>query len=221
MRRGRFIAAAPTNGGDIVKIVARIIRYILIAAVFAAIGFLLFRIWVFNHYWELEDVTPTAAAIAEYEKGDAANVLTNPVHDKLSSSGGVGDGNFAGSSFVYFPDEKEIQVTIRMNDSIFEKLGIDGMPEFFLKIFTNYDYDSEENDVETRQCVRYEDDHFWMYSYRRLVFEDVEIGENNDVLVCIAGEEGDSELVIHFREQELEKYDFSRADKKAIEAAMQ
>lgn len=201
------------------KIVARIIRYVLIAAVFAVIGFLIFRIWVFNHYWKLEDVTPTEAALAEYEKGDAANILTNPVHDKLSSTDGTGDGYFSAGAMIYFPEQKELQVTIRMNDSTFEKLGIEKMPDFFLKILTNYQYNDEVHDVKTRPCARYEDDHFWMYSYRRLVFEDVEIGPNNDVLVCIAGEKNDSELAVHFREQELEKYEYSRADKKALEAA--
>ena len=200
------------------KIVAKIIRYILIAAVFAVIAFLLFRIWIFNHYWKLEEVTPTAAAISEYEKGDGARVLTNPVHDTLSSTGGTGDGYFSADDFVYFPDEKEIQVTIRMNDSTFEKLGTEDMPDFFVKIYTNYEYDDEEPDVVTRECSRYDDDHFWMYSYRRLVFEDVEIGPDNDILVCIAGEDGDSELVVHFREQELEEYSFSRADRKVLEA---
>ena len=53
--------------------------------------------------------------------------------------------------------------------------------------------------------------------YREQGF-DVEIGEDNDVLVCIAGEDGDSELVVHFREQELEQYNFSRKDKKALAA---
>lgn len=201
------------------KIVAKIIRYVLIAAVFAVIAFLLFRIWIFNHYWRLEELVPTEAALAEFDRGDDANVLTNPVHDKLSSSAGVGDGNFAGNSLVYFPDEKELQVTIRMNDSTFEKLGTEEMPDFFLKILTNYSYEDEDPAVDTRHCVRYEDDHFWMYSYRRLVFEDVEIGAQNDLLVCIASEDGDSELVVHFREQEMEKYEFTRADKKALEAA--
>ena len=200
------------------KVVAKVIRYILIAAVFAVIAFLLFRIWIFNHYWRLEEITPTASAIAEYGRGEDANILTNPVHDKLSSSGGVGDGYFAANDFVYFPEEKEIQVTIRMNDSTFEKLGMTETPEFFVKILTNFDYEDEDPQIETRPCVRYEDDHFWMYSYRRLVFEDVEIGPDNDVLVCISLEDGDSELVVHFREQEMEKYDFSRADRKAIEA---
>ena len=201
------------------KIVARIIRYVLIAAVFAVIGFLLFRIWVFNHYWRLDDVIPTEAALAEYAKGDGANILTNPVHDKLSSTGNTGDGYYSANAMVYFPEEKELQVTIRMNDSTYERLGLDEMPVFFLKIFTNYQYEDEVHDVETRPCVRYEDDHFWMYSYRRLVFEDVEIRPDNDILVCIALEKGDSELAVHFREQELEKYEFSRADKKALEAA--
>lgn len=200
------------------KTVAKIIRYVLIAAVFAVIAFLLVRIWVFNHYWKLGQVTPTEAAICEYEKGEDANVLTNPVHDKLSSTNGTGDGYFAGNALVYFPEEKELQVTIRMNDSTFEKLGTEEMPDFFLKIYENFSYDDEDPVVRTRECAKYEDDHFWMYSYRRLVFEDVEIGEDNDVLVCIAGEDGDSELVVHFREQELEQYNFSRKDKKALAA---
>ena len=199
------------------KIVAKIVRYVLIAAVFAVIVFLIGRIWMFNHYWRLEEVIPTEAALAEYEKGDAANVLTNPVHDDLSSTGGTGDGNFAANDVVYFPEQKELQVTVRMNDSSFEKLGVSGMPEFFLKIYTNYQYDDETHDIQTRECARYEDDHFWMYSYRRLVFEDVEIGADNDVLVCISGEGGDSELVVHFREQEFERYEFSKADVKRFD----
>ena len=201
------------------KIVGKVIKYVLIAALAAVIGFLLWRIWYFNHDSRLDTVIPTDAALAEYAKGDAANVLENPVHDKLSSTGGTGDGYFSGYGFVYFPDEKEVQVTIRMNKSTLDALGVEEMPELFLKIYNNFSYEDEDPDVTLRYCERKEDDSFLMYRYRRLVFGDVEIGPDNDLLVCMSTDGGDSELVVHFREQELEKYEFTRADKKALEAA--
>lgn len=203
------------------KIFAKILRYVLSAAVFAVIAFLLWRIWFVNHDSTLDTIIPTDAVCAEYSRGDEAVFLYNPVHDRLSSGKEGADGYFSGYGFVYLPEKEEIQVTIRMNDSTLEKLSLDEVPYFFLKIYDNFSYDDENPNVQIRECTRVEEYHKLMYSYRRLVFEDVEIGETNDLLVCLSTDGtsagGVSELVIHFREQELEPYKLSRADKKAIE----
>lgn len=205
------------------KIFARILRYVLSAAVFAVIAFLVWRIWFLNHDSTLDTLIPTDAVRAEYARGDEARFLTNPVHDRMSSGKDGADGYFSGYGFVYLPDKKEVQITVRMNDSTLEKLGLDEVPYFFLKIYDNFSYDDENPNVQLRECARSEDDHKLMYSYRRLVFENVEIGEANDLLVCLSTDGtsagGVSELVIHFREQQLETYKLSRADKKALEAA--
>ena len=201
------------------KLAAKIIKYVLIVILVCVIAFLLWRIWYFNHDTHLDAMIPTDAAKAEYALGGDAVFLTNPVHDKVSSSDGAGDGYFAAYGFVYIPAKREVQVTVRMNDSTLEKLGLDGELPFFLKIYTNFSYDDPDPDVKIRECVRYEEDHRLMYTYRRLVFEDVEIGPENDLLVCLPtdAKSGASELVVHFREQELEAYSLTGADKKALE----
>lgn len=203
------------------KIFAKILRFVLSAAVFAVIAFLLWRIWFLNHDSTLDTIIPTDAVRAEYARGDDAVFLTNPVHDRMSSGKDGADGYFSGYGFVYLPEKKEVQVTIRMNDSTLDKLSLDSVPYFFLKIYDNFSYDDENPTVQIRECARSEEDHRFMYSYRRLVFENVEIGETNDLLVCLSTDGtsagGASELVIHFREQQLEPYKLSRADKKALE----
>lgn len=202
------------------KIFAKILRYVLTFAVFAVIAFLLWRIWFLNHDATLDTVIPTEAARAEYSLGDSAVFLTNPVHDKMSSGKEGADGYFTGYGVVYIPEKKELQVTVRMNDSTSERLGL-SEPYFFLKIYEDFSYDDEDPSVQIRECVQSQEDHKLMYTYRRLVFENVEIGEKNDLLVCLSTDGttsgGVSELVVHFREQELEPYKLSRADKKALE----
>ena len=202
------------------KVFAKVIKIVLIVSVFLVIGFLLWRIWFFDNDRRLDTMIPTDAARAEYARGGDAVFLTNPVHDKISSSNGAGDGYFAAYGFVYIPDKKEVQVTVRMNDSTMEKLGLDGVPYFFLKIYTNFNYGDDESGAKICECARYEDDHNMMYTYRRLVFEDVEIGEANDLLVCLSADGtsagGVSELVVHFREQPLEEYTLTDADKRAL-----
>ena len=203
------------------KIFSKVIKYLLIFSVFAVIAKQHWRIWFFNNDKHFDTIIATDAAKAEYALGDDAVFLTNPVHDTVSSHDGAGDGYFAGCGVVYIPAKTGLQVTVRMNDSTMEKLGLDEVPYFFLKKYTNFRYDDPDPEVQIIECARHEDDHRMMYSYRRLVFEGVEIGKENDILICLSDDGtsagGVSELVIHFREQEFETYDLSKADRKALE----
>lgn len=199
------------------KIAAKIIKTVLLAAVVAIVVFLLWRIFTFNSVSVLGDITPTENAREAYASGNPDAFMTNKIHDRISGNEEGADGYFSAFSFVYIPEAKEVQVTVRVNDSTSEKLALPSlMPYFYLKFNENGD-----DTGEIRECSYFEDEHKLMYSYRRLVFEDVEITDITNLIICLSdtGETDAcvSELVIHFQEQPLEKYKLSGGEKKSLE----
>ena len=201
----------------IMKIVGKILKYLLYGLVIFVFGLIFWRIWTINDESVLSYITPTENALAAYaDKGEGA-FMYNEIDDRISGNAeGSADGYFSAYAFVYIPEKKEVQVTVRVNDSTKDRLGTDGTPYFYLNI-----YENAEDVRNIREPVYTEDQHRLMYTYRRLVFEDVEIGRTNDLLICIS-DTGDSssdksELVIHFQEQVLEQYELTKKDVKSLE----
>lgn len=199
------------------KIVGKILKYLLYGLVIFVFGLIFWRIWTINDESVLSCVTPTENALSAYAEKGADAFLSHEVHDRISGTAeGAADGYFSGYAFVYIPDKKEVQVTLRVNDSTAGRLGLSELPYFYLNI-----YENAEDVRNVREPIYTEDQHRLMYNYRRLVFEDVEIGEKNDLLICVS-DTGDSsgdvsELVIHFQEQELEPYELTKNDVKSLE----
>lgn len=199
------------------KIAGKIIKYILLSAACAVVAFLLWRIFLINSDSVLGDITPTENAKAAYASSGDEAFKTHFLPDRISGNAEEADGYFSAYSFVYMPETKEVQVTLRINDSTSERLGLGGeLPYFFLKFNEN-----GEDTGEICEYAYFEDEHELMYSYRRMVFENVEITPETNLIVCLSTT-GDStasisELVIHFQEQELEEYDLSKKEKKSLE----
>lgn len=199
------------------KTAGKIIKIILWVAVFAVIGFLLWRIFLINSNHVLGDITPTENARAAYAELGESAFFTNDLPDRISGNSDGADGYFSAYSFVYIPEKKEVQITLRVNDSTSEKLDLGGaMPYFYLKFNEN-----GEDTGDIRECASFEDVHELMYTYRRLVFENVEITDTTNLIVCLSDTGNTavstSELVIHFQEQTMEQYKLSGKEKKSLE----
>lgn len=198
------------------KLAGKIIKYVLFGAACAVVAFLLWRIFLINSDSVLGDVTPTENAKIAYAASGEDAFKTHFLPDRISGNSEEADGYFSAYSFVYIPEAKEVQITLRINDSTSERLGLGGeLPYFFLKFNEN-----GEDTGEIRECASFEEDHELMYSYRRLVFENVEITPEMNLIVCLSTT-GDSaasisELVIHFQEQTFEEYDLSGKEKKSL-----
>lgn len=199
------------------KTLGKVIKIILTVMVFAVIGFLIFRIFLMNSEGVLGDVTPTANAVAAFGSGAENAFLTNEIHDQISSNEEGGDGFFSAYAFLYLPEQKEVQVTVRMNDSTPTNAGLGDIPPYFFLKFN----ENGEDTGEVRDPAYTEEEHRLMYTYRRLVFTDVEITDITNLILCLS-DTGDSsgsvsEFVIHFQEQPLENYKLSGDDREILE----
>jgi len=200
------------------KIVGKILKYLVYALIVFVFGLIFWRIWTINNESNLGEITPTANAVSAYTSSGEEAFMTNDMNDRISGTQDGADGYFSAYAFVYIPEKKELQVTVRVNESTFEKMGIGEMPYFYLNI-----YENSEDVRDIREPSYTEETEMLMYRYRRLIFEDVEIGESNDILIC-ASDSGDSsadksQLVVHFKEQILEQYELSKDEKKFLETA--
>lgn len=198
------------------KLAGKIIKYVLIGAACAVVAFLIWRILLINSDYVLGNVTPTENAKAAYALSGEDAFKSHYLPDRISGNDTEADGFFSAHTFVYIPEKKEVQITLRINDSTSERLGLGKeLPYFFLKFNEN-----GEDTGEVREYSSIEEEHELMYSYIRLVFEDVEITPETNLIVCLSTT-GDStasisELVIHFQEQVFEEYDLSRKEKKSL-----
>lgn len=186
--------------GRIAKITVIVILYILI-------GLFIFRCCFAANHSTLSDLYPTDSLIAAAADGDIPGMLTHDVVSEVAP-----DGNMACYAFVYIPEIREVQITVRYNDSIFEK---ESLPADTAFTFTLTDSDTKAE--VTGEIVATES--IWMYTYQRIVFRDVAISDTNDLLLQMyAGNTAVSVDVIHYKDQNIviEPYKLSGKEKKAL-----
>lgn len=142
----------------------KVLTAIFLAAFAVVLIFAIVMISISESTSVLDLVTPTAAVKTAYESG--GKILTYSPEQSISF-----DGYMRCYSIVWIPEAKEFQVSVKSNNSTYEKLGAtkaDGY-DFML-----YDVESETEYRAYTETKEYED----RYSYFRLVFEDVEFGED-------------------------------------------
>ncbi len=213
------------------KWIKRIIKGFVVLACVA----LVWRVLFAGSEVTLDEFIPTTATAEVYkEKGDL-KILTNDVVDEISES-----GYFSAYGFFYSPETREVQVTVRYNNSTIDKLS-----DFDFYLYT---VDTSNDPIETTDetgndgsddGVRLHEgypmseildpmeeytqtDEVLFYNYEKLVFPNVEIDEGTNVIVslCAPGDKDDEKAVItvHFAEQPLEEYKLSGSEKDALAA---
>ena len=186
--------------GRIAKITVIVILYILI-------GLFIFRCCFAANHSTLSDLYPTDSLIAAADDGQIPDMLTHDVVSEVAP-----DGNMAAYAFVYIPEIREVQITVRYNDSIFEK---ESLPVDTAFTFTLTDSDTKTE--VTGEIVATES--IWMYTYLRIVFRNVAISDTNDLLLQMyAGNTAVSVDVIHYKDQNIviEPYKLSGKEKNAL-----
>ena len=185
----------------------RIAKIIVISILYILIGLFIFRCCFASNQSTLNDVLPTDALTAASADGVIPEMLTHDIVTEISQ-----DGKIACYAFVYVPEIREVQVTIRYNDSIYEKesLAADTLFTFGL---TDSDTKAEVTGaiLGTKKI--------WMYTYHRLVFRNVRITDTNDLLLQMyAGDKAVAVDVIHYKDQNvvLEPYNLSGSEKKSL-----
>ena len=185
----------------------RIAKIIVISILYILIGLFIFRCCFASNQSTLNDVLPTDALTAASADGVIPEMLTHDIVTEISQ-----DGNIACYAFVYIPEIREIQLTVRYNDSIYEKesLAADTVFTFGLT-------DSDTKAQVTGEILATKK--VWMYTYHRLVFREVSISDTNDLLLQMyAGDKAVAVDVIHYKDQNvvLKPYKLSGNERKSI-----
>lgn len=189
------------------KLAGRIAKAIVVAFVAIFNGLFILRCCVAADQSHLDTIIPTDALRTAYADG-SIEILTHEVVAEISEN-----GYMSCYAFTWSPEAREVQITIRYNNSVFEYNDIpaDGTLTFTLT----------DSVTETEYTPSYiEEDSFWMYNYRRLVFSDVDVSETSDLVVHMYY--GSAEITsdtIHYADQNVvnEPYKLSGKEKKSLE----
>jgi hypothetical protein len=166
----------------------------------------IFRCCVADYTGILSDVVPTEALRAAYADGDAG-LITHDVVREISEN-----GYMRAYAYVWSPEAREIQVTVRYNDSVWE---YNLLPED-----SEFTYTLTDSVTGTTWTPSYtEEESLWMYNYRRLVFSDVEFPENANLTVhMMYGDQEISAETVHYADQNVvnEPYALSSQEKRSL-----
>ena len=185
----------------------RIAKITVISIMYILIGLFIFRCCFASNRSTLNDLVPTDALSAASADGVIPEMLTHDIVTEISQ-----DGNVACYAFVYIPEIREVQITVRYNSSIYEK---ESLPTDTVFTFGLTDSDTKEEVpgeiLETKTV--------WMYTYHRVVFRNVSITDTNDLLLQMyAGDKAVAVDVLHYKDQNvvLKPYKLSGGEKKAL-----
>ena len=185
----------------------RIAKIIVISILYILIGLFIFRCCFASNQSTLHDLLPTDALTAASANGAFPEMLTHDIVTEVSQ-----DGNIACYAFVYVPEIREIQVTVRFNSSIYEKKS--------LPIDTTFTFGLTDSDTKTEVTGEIlATKTIWMYTYHRLVFRNVSITDTNDLLLQMYAEDTAVAVdVLHYKDQNvvLAPYKLSGSEKKAL-----
>ena len=158
------------------------LKFVLTAVCFAVIGFLVFRIIIFNYYpAEIKNLHFNDTLTAYYNSvGGDIEVLTQKLRAPYDDED---DGNFFCDNLFVITGADQLQVSLRYNDAIhatfLEKYGVDisesGFDAFNFRLVRNPLTDDGEPVLlaENPEIIT---DSLMMYRYAKLVFDGVEFG---------------------------------------------
>lgn len=168
----------------ILRIIKITIKALIYTLVFAFIGALFFRIWANDYYPKsMKKLYFTESLIEYYEENKEDFVAyKQDVRIKYDSKE---EGNFFASNAIVVPDANALQIALRANDSTFEKFAdeysIENLPDNKKEAFTYSAFactgNGEDGEYAGREYVPTEIvfDEFWMYTYSKLCFDDVDL----------------------------------------------
>ncbi len=179
----------------------RIIWGVIFAICAACLILVLARIFLMNDNDTLAEIYPTEAAISAYEEGK--ELITHESFKSIAS-----DGYFSANGLIYCRETGELQLTGRYNDSLFTYLDAPENTEFTWKLVDKVSGAEYEGKV-VESAEKY------IYNYRKLVFEGVEIKDDSEIylFLCYGDkypiEDQTEGLLLHIPECKWETYELS------------
>ncbi len=186
---------------------SKIAKTVVTAVVFILCGMFILRCCVAADQSVLNDLTPNDVLRAAYAQNPDLEIFTHDTPREISE-----DGYMAAYALLLIPEAGQVQITVRYNDSIF---SYNNLPADTLFSYTLTVSGTGEEIAPTSM----EEGEKWMYNYRRLVFDGVEITDDTSLTVNIyAGDEKITWQQIHHKDQNAvnEEFRLSRKDKAAL-----
>ncbi len=184
----------------------KILYYILGGAFIVFLGAFIFRMCVMDQQKVLNTITVTEN-VREAYKNDG-KILTHEPYEDMSFR-----GYMKCYAMVYLPEYGEFQVTVKSNNSSYEKVGTTESAGF--------DFALAVGDASSGDLIRKFDDYTFtrdkegLYGYYRLVFKGVTVPENGNItigLYAAGGNEPRDEMILHAAGQEFRDYRLSKEE---------
>lgn len=190
------------------KLAGRIAKGLVVFVIFFLNALFILRCCFAADQRTLAALIPTPALRAAYAAADGEpEILTHKVVREISEN-----GYMSAYSFAWAPQAREVQITVRYNDSVYSYNDLPEETEFRFVLT-----DSASGAQFTPDVAASEEK--LMYNYRRLVFSGVEVSETSDLtLIMYCGDEEITRDVIHYADQNVvnEPYKLSRAEREAL-----
>ena len=194
--------------------IQKIFKWFCAAIAVLVIGTLGFRLYTLNHYPAFaRGVLATDTLRAEYASGEIDAVTWEP-RAYLDEA-----GDFFIHQPIYFAKSKTLIVTIRYNDSLLTELKHDGGGDTLPLDVTLY-ADGTERVHASDYTYGYA---YELYSYRRYVFENVDLDAYTNLYLDIYLDTPDysvapySSIEVYDTTAEVSPYKLTGADKKALQ----
>ncbi len=186
----------------------KIIKSICYAFLALFFVFVVVRIVMFDSSSVLSEITPTNGAKAAYAAGE--EILTHKMLQGVSD-----DGYTRAYSLVYIPSEKEIQVTVKYNMSIYKNAGLEKGDKISFKLYET----SGEKEFFPSDSVFEEK---MNYGYCRVVFTGVDFDETSDLEIVMCSDDYSEDFSVYklheanSSRQEFEEYKLSGKEKNLL-----
>ena len=192
--------------------IKRIFKFFCLAIAVTVIGMLFFRMYAINNYPKnTKGVIATEALSKSYASGTLSGITWDLPTDHDNA------GEFFVYQPIYFENEKTLIITVRYNDSVLEAMKHEGGGET-LPLFPSLYADGVERVLPSLYNYAHE---YNLYSYRRYVFENVDLSNYEHLYLDIRLDEAYEEspyttLEIYNIEEKTTEYKLSSADKKTL-----
>ena len=162
--------------------VIRALKLLVGVVCFAVIGFLLFRIILFNYYPSSMTKLYFNETLTEYynSTGGKIGATTQKLRSPYDNSE---DGNFFCDNLIVIEGAEQIQLSLRFNTAIYEtfkqKYGVDisslGADAFRFSLWRD-PIEEKGEPIKLAEVSDFADDSLLMYRYYKLVFDEVDLG---------------------------------------------
>ena len=189
----------------------KILKIAFVSAMVVFVTFLAIRMFMTSDRSALNSIYPTEGAVSAYAALGKDAFKTHSLLSDMSE-----DGYYTAYGLTYCESEKELQITVRYNESLSENYLIGSDPE-------NYYFelrDSKGNTIARSEAVEEKERYF--YRHLRLAFSDVDLDDYEEVYLFLISEECSypaehtEGILIHHPSIEFKSYKLSKSEIEAL-----